>query len=201
MSTGSCPWWSCLVSMPWRAPGWILSREQSGTKTGLPASPWALKQNIHEKKRFQMWFLDNQIKTYWISFLHLSCHKTSLYIFSLWKPATTLNCCTMKPICVSISSRMTHCYWTWADGSIPSLSTWCHIHLLWGFSMQFVMQMFHAELQGLFSWLNSRDAAGNLYVMFFWSLITAQAAKTLGLMRGLFLFNNLSTKSSCLFKI
>ena len=121
------------------------------------------------------------------------------YNLSLWKLATILNCCTLKPICILISSRMTHCYWTWTDGSIHFLSTLCPIHLLWSFDIQFVMQMFDMELQGLFSWLNSKDTAGNLYVMMcFWSPTTGKAAKILGLMRGLFLFRNLNTKSACL---
>ena len=121
------------------------------------------------------------------------------YNLTLWKLATILNCCTMKPICILISSRMTHGYWTWTDGSIHFLSTLCPIHLLWGFDIQFVMQMFSMELQGLLSWLNSRDAAGNLYVMMcFWSPLTGKAAKVLGLVRGLSLCRNLNTKSACL---
>lgn len=118
------------------------------------------------------------------------------YSLSLWKLATILNSCTMKPVCILISSRMSHCYWTWTDGSIHFLSALCPIYLLWGFDIQFVMQMFDTELQVLFSWLNSKDTAGILYVMMcFWSPITGNAAKILGLMRRLFLFRNLNTKS------
>lgn len=117
--------------------------------------------------------------------------------FSLWKFSQFWTIALWNQS--AISSRVTHCYWAWTDGSIHFLITLCPIHLLWGFNIQFVMHIFDREFQGLFSWLNSKDAAGNLYVMmWFWSPISGKAAKILGFMRGLFLFQNLSAKPACL---
>lgn len=79
------------------------------------------------------------------------------------------------------------------------LSTLCPAHLLWGFSAQFVMQMFNKESQGLVSWPNTKDTAGNFSVMiWFWSPITGRAAKILVLMRGLCSFIKALSACFCL---
>lgn len=145
-----------------------------------------------------MWCFNNQIKNCWISFLHISCHKEN----------TTLACENLPQFCtVALGSQSV--FWFLPEWPIVTEPGQMGAFISWALRAPFIC--FGAstsnlwcrcstwEIQVLFYWLNSKDTAGNLYVMMcFWSPITAKAAKILGLMRGLFLFRNLSTKPACL---